>query len=130
MFGKMFNSVSYFVIFCNLVNILDVGPAATKSNIKIQVFFRMGNTTAKTVLNKLMSPTLLHLIKGKWERCNALSGNQDSKRMHNALHIAWTRIIHGCQIVCQSNLRASTARATKQNAPSGARWLQPFKLPL
>jgi hypothetical protein len=77
MFGKLFNSVSYFVLFCNLVNILDVGPAATKINIKIRGFLQMGNTTAKTALDKLLSPTLLHLIQGKWKRCDALSGNQE-----------------------------------------------------
>ena len=78
MFGKLFNSVSYFVIFCDHVNILDDGPAATKVKFQILGFLQLGNTKAKTALDKLLSPTLSHLLQGKWERCDgALSVNQE-----------------------------------------------------
>ena len=78
MFGNLFSSVSYFVIFCNLINILDVGPAATKVKIQIRGFLQMGNTKAKTALDKLLSPSLSQLLQGEWERCDgALSGNQE-----------------------------------------------------
>ena len=36
LFQKMSSCVSYFVIFCNLVNFMHVAPAATK--VKIQIF--------------------------------------------------------------------------------------------
>ena len=62
MFGNLFSSVSYFVIFCNLINILDVGPAATKVKFQIRCFLQMGNTKAKTALDKLLPPTLSHLF--------------------------------------------------------------------
>ncbi len=44
-------------LFCNLVNILLVGPAQTKVRIQIRGFFQVANATALTVFEKFLSPT-------------------------------------------------------------------------
>ena len=76
MFGNLFNSVSYFVIFCNLFNILHVAPAATKVKIQIRGFLQLGKSKAKTGLDKLLSPTLSDFLAGQWDRCQGgLCGN-------------------------------------------------------
>jgi hypothetical protein len=59
LFEKMLTNVKKFVFFCNLVNILAVGPAATtKVKIQIRGFLQLGKATALTVLEKLLSHTL------------------------------------------------------------------------
>jgi hypothetical protein len=61
------------------ISVAAVTGAATKLNIEIRGFLQMGNTTAKTVtaLDKLLSPTLLHLNQGIWEQCDTLSEIQE-----------------------------------------------------
>ena len=48
LFQKMRLNVGYFVCFCNLVNILHAGPAATQVKIQIQGFLRLRKATALT----------------------------------------------------------------------------------
>ena len=43
LFGKMWSIVSYFVIFCNLFNILHDAPAETKVKIQIRGSFNWEN---------------------------------------------------------------------------------------
>ena len=73
----MSSSVSYFVIFCNLVNFMHVAPAATKVKIQIRGFLQLGKAAkAKTGLDKLLSPTLSYFLAGQWDRCQGgLCGN-------------------------------------------------------
>ena len=76
LFQKMCSEVSYFVIFCNLFNILHDAPAETKVKIPIRGFLQLGKSKAKTGLDKLMSPTLSDFIAGQWDRCQGgLCGN-------------------------------------------------------
>ena len=56
LFQKMLTHVKYFVFFCNLVNILHAGPAATQVKIQIQGFLQLEKNTALTALNKLLRP--------------------------------------------------------------------------
>ena len=55
LFEKMCSEVSYFVIFCNLFNILHDAPAETKVKIQIRGFLQLGKSKAKTGLDKLLS---------------------------------------------------------------------------
>ena len=77
LFQKMCSEVSYFVIFCNLVNFMHVAPAATKVKIQIRGFLQLGKAAkAKTGLDKLLSPTLSDFLAGQWDRCQGgLCGN-------------------------------------------------------
>ena len=59
MFGKLFNTVSFFVIFYNLVNVLHDLPAATKVRIQRRGFLKMRDTKAKTALDKFLSCSTL-----------------------------------------------------------------------
>ena len=61
----------YFVIFCNLINILDVGADssdAVKIKIEIRGFLQLRKPTAVTALQKLLSP-FAPALSGCWERC-------------------------------------------------------------
>ena len=76
LFQKMCSEVSYFVIFCNLFNILHDAPAETKVKIPIRGFLQLGKSKAKTGLDKLLSPTLSDFLAGQWDRCQGgLCGN-------------------------------------------------------
>ena len=78
LFGKMWSIVSYFVIFCNLSQILHVAPAATTVKIQIRGFLQIRNPRAKTGLDKLLSPTLSFFLAGEWDRCQGgLCGNKE-----------------------------------------------------
>ena len=71
LFGKLHGNVVYFVIFCNLINILDVGADfhdAVKIKIEIQGFLQLRKPRAVTVLQKLPSP-FAPALSGCWERC-------------------------------------------------------------
>jgi hypothetical protein len=71
LFGKMHGIVKYFVIFCNLVNILDVGAEkidAVKMKVEIRGFLQLQKPTKLTALQKLLSP-LAPALSGCWERC-------------------------------------------------------------
>ena len=77
LFQKMSSCVSYFVIFCNLVNFMHVAPAATKVKLQIRGFLQLGtDAKAKTGLDKLMTPALSYFLAGEWDRCHGgLCGN-------------------------------------------------------
>ena len=80
LFQNLSKHVSFFVIFCNLVHIQHVGPAATEVKIQILGFLQLKQAKAKTALDKLMSSfsTLSHVLQGKWERCDGgLSTNDE-----------------------------------------------------
>jgi hypothetical protein len=73
LYGKMHGNVKYFVIFCNLVNILDVGAetsnhAVIVMKIEIQGFLQLRNAVAETALPKFLPPFAPHL-SGCWARC-------------------------------------------------------------
>jgi hypothetical protein len=71
LFGKLLGNVMYFVVFCNLINILDVGADssdAVKIEIEIRGFLQLRTATAVTALQKLLSP-FAHALSGCWERC-------------------------------------------------------------
>ena len=55
LFQNLSKHVSFFVIFCNLVHIQHVGPAATEGKIQILGFLQLKQAKAKTALDKLMS---------------------------------------------------------------------------
>jgi hypothetical protein len=69
LFQKMLTHVKYFVFFCNLVNILHAGPAATQVKIQIQGFLQLGKNTALTALKKLISAPVSAFLSGEWTRC-------------------------------------------------------------
>ena len=61
----------YCVVFCNLINILDVGAVcsdAVKIKIEIRGFLQLRKATAVTALQKLLSP-FAPALSGCWERC-------------------------------------------------------------
>ncbi len=63
LFQKFFvTKVSNFVIFCNLVDILDVAPAASKVKIEIRGFLQMKRTIAITALEKLQTPPAVSIF--------------------------------------------------------------------
>jgi hypothetical protein len=66
---KMRLNVGYFVCFCNLVNILHAGPAATQVKIQIQGFLQLRKATTLTALKKLMSAPVYAFLSGEWARC-------------------------------------------------------------
>jgi hypothetical protein len=73
LFGKMHGNVKYFVIFCNLVNILDFGADTNdvKVNlvkVEIRGFLQLQKPTKLTALQKLLSP-FAPALSGCWERC-------------------------------------------------------------
>ncbi len=71
LFGKLLGNVMYFVIFCNLINILDVGADssdAVKIKIEIRGFLQLRKATTVTALQKLLSP-FAPALSGCWERC-------------------------------------------------------------
>ena len=71
LFGKLHGNVLYFVIFCNLINILDVGADssdAVKIKIEIRGFLQLSKPRAVTALQKLLSP-FAPALSGCWERC-------------------------------------------------------------
>ena len=82
LFGGIHPHVKYFVLFCNLVNILHAGPAAAATEIKIQIrgFLQMGKNTMASALVKLFDCCRVSaFLSGKWERCKGgLYGNQES----------------------------------------------------
>jgi hypothetical protein len=72
LFGKLFGNVIFFVIFCNSINILDVGADsndAIKIKIKIRGFLQLHKPRAASVtaLQKLLSPFAPDL-SSCWER--------------------------------------------------------------
>jgi hypothetical protein len=81
LFGGIHPHVKYFVLFCNLVNILHAGPAAAATEIKIQIrgFLQMGKNTMATALEKLFKCCRVSaFLSGKWERCEGgLYGNKE-----------------------------------------------------
>jgi hypothetical protein len=71
LFGKLHENVLYFVVFCNLINILDVGAVssdAVKIKIEIRGFLQLRKPRAVTALQKLLSP-FAPALSGCWERC-------------------------------------------------------------
>ena len=78
LFQKMLPCVKYFVLFCNLVNVLHAVPAAAATQVKIQIqgFLQLGRNMKLTALNKLLKfPAFL---SGQWARCeNGLCGNEE-----------------------------------------------------
>jgi len=71
LFGKLRDIVSYFVIFCNLINILDVGTGsndAAEIKIEIKGFLQLKNSRAVTRLQDLLKP-FAPALSGYWERC-------------------------------------------------------------
>jgi hypothetical protein len=58
LFGKLHGNVMYFVIFCNLINIVDVGADSNDAviKIKIQGFLQLRKPRAVTALQKLLPP--------------------------------------------------------------------------
>jgi hypothetical protein len=54
----MLINFKHFEFFCNVVNILHVGPAATKVRIQIRGFLQVANATALTAPEKLLSSTI------------------------------------------------------------------------
>jgi hypothetical protein len=74
LFGKLPEIVSYFVIFCNLINILDVGRLGTDSNgaaeikIEFQGYLQLRTPRAVTRLQDLLKP-FAPALSGYWERC-------------------------------------------------------------
>jgi hypothetical protein len=71
LFGKLHGNVVYFVVFCNLINILDVGAVssdAVKIKIEIRGFLQLRTPRAVTALQKLLSP-FATTLSGCWERC-------------------------------------------------------------
>jgi hypothetical protein len=78
LFGKLIENVMYFVVFCNLINILDSGADsndAVKINIEFRGFLQVRKPRAVTALQKLLSPFAPDL-SGYWERCvGGLFGN-------------------------------------------------------
>jgi hypothetical protein len=73
LFGKMHGNVKYFVVFCNVVNILDVGADTSNHakevvKIEIQGFLQLRNAVADTALKKLL-PLFAPHLSGCWERC-------------------------------------------------------------
>ncbi len=71
LFGKLYGNVMYFVIFCNLINILDVeadSNHAVKIKIEIQGFLQLRKPRAVTAHQKLLSP-LAPALSGCWELC-------------------------------------------------------------
>ena len=80
LFGKLYGNVMYFVVFCNLINILDVGADsmdAAKIKIEIRGFLQLRKPRAVTALQKLLSPFAPDL-SGCWERCmGGLFGHDD-----------------------------------------------------
>ena len=79
LFGKMHGNVKYFVIFCNLVNILDFGANTNDVKVKVEIrgFLQLQKPTKLTALQKLLSPFAPDL-SGCWERCmGGLFGHDD-----------------------------------------------------
>ena len=71
LFGKLRDIVSYFVIFCNLINILDFGTGsndAAEIKIEIKGFLQLQNSRAVTRLQDLLKP-FAPALSGYWERC-------------------------------------------------------------
>ena len=67
LFGKLHGNVVYFVVFCNLINILDVGAVssdAVKIKIEIRGFLQLRKPRAVTALQKLLSPFAPTLYAG------------------------------------------------------------------
>jgi hypothetical protein len=58
LFGKMHGNVKYFVVFCNLVNILDFGADTNDVKVKVEIrgFLQLQKPTKSTELQKLLSP--------------------------------------------------------------------------
>ncbi len=67
--GKMCSNVSYFEIFCDLVDIIHDKPAATKIGIQVRGFLQLENNKAKKGLDKLLIPTVSNFLVGNWARC-------------------------------------------------------------
>ena len=70
LFGKLYEIVSYFVVFCNLINILDVGTGsndAAEIKIEIKGFLQLKNSRAVTRLQDLLKP-FAPALSGYWER--------------------------------------------------------------
>jgi hypothetical protein len=60
---KMHGNFKYFVIFCNLVNILDFGAdtnVTVKVKVEIRDFLQLRKLTKVTALQKLLSPCNAH----------------------------------------------------------------------
>ena len=71
LFGKLRETVSYFVLFCNLINILDIGTGsndAAEIKIEIKGFLQLQNSRAATRLQDLLKP-FAPALSGYWERC-------------------------------------------------------------
>ena len=71
LFGKLYKIVSYFVVFCNLINILDVGTDskdAAKIKIELQGYLQLKQARAVTGLQDLLKP-FAPALSGDWERC-------------------------------------------------------------
>jgi hypothetical protein len=71
LFEKMHRNVEYFVVFCNLINLLDFGTDTNDAvNVKVEIrgFLQLQKPIEVTALKKLLSPFAPDLF-GCWERC-------------------------------------------------------------
>jgi hypothetical protein len=71
LFGKIHEIVSYFVIFCNLINILDVGTGyndAAEIKIEFQGYLQLKTPRKVNQLQALLKP-FAPALSGYWERC-------------------------------------------------------------
>ncbi len=78
LFGKLIENVMYFVVLCNLINILDSGADsndAVKINIEFRGILQFRKPRAVTPIRKLHS-LFAPDLSGYWERCSGgLFGN-------------------------------------------------------
>jgi hypothetical protein len=71
LFGNLHENVLYFVVFCNLINILDVGTDsndAAEIKIELQCYLQLKQARAVTGLQDLLKP-FAPALSGYWERC-------------------------------------------------------------
>jgi hypothetical protein len=71
LFRKLYKIVSYFVIFCNLINILDVGTGfndAAEIKIEFQGYLQLKTPRKVKQLQDLLKP-FAPALSGYWERC-------------------------------------------------------------
>jgi hypothetical protein len=71
LFGELYKIVSYFVIFCNLINILDVGTGsndAAEIKIEFQGYLQLKTPRKVNQLQALLKP-FAPALSGYWERC-------------------------------------------------------------
>jgi hypothetical protein len=101
LFGKMHENVKYFVIFCNLVNILDVGADTSKHaakgvNTEIRGFLQLRSAVAETALQKLLHPFAPQL-SSCWARCEGGLFGHAGYTECLRLASTWFKLHHTCE---------------------------------